>query len=34
MDIDYDQIKGKFSRMECVEYNTDIGRNVINVDDI
>ena len=33
-DIKYDQIKDKIIRMECVEYNTAIGRNVMNVDDI
>ena len=33
-DIDYDQIKEKISRMERVEYNNSVRRNVINVDDI
>ena len=34
MDIEYDQIKVEVERMERVDYNTDIGRNVMNIDDI
>ena len=30
----YDQIKDKSESMELAYYNTDIGRNVINEDDI
>ena len=33
-DIDYYQIKYEIVRMECVDNNTSIGRNVMNVDDI
>ena len=33
-DIEYDLIKDKIPNMERVEYNTDVGINVINVDDI
>ena len=33
-DIEYDIIKDKIASMECVEYNTFFGRNVMNVDDI
>ena len=32
--IEYGRIKGEISRMECTDYNTYIGRNVMNVDDI
>ena len=32
--MDYYQIKDEIARMECVEYNTTIGRNIINEDDI
>ena len=32
--IEYNQIKDKILRMECVAYNTDIGRNIMNVGDI
>ena len=31
-EIEYDQIKDEISRMERVDYNNDIKRNVINVD--
>ena len=34
MDIDYDLIKDEISRMKYFEYNTYIGINSINVDDI
>ena len=33
-DINYDQMKGEIERMEQVEYNTAIGINVMDVDDI
>ena len=33
-DINYDQMKGEIARMEQVEYNTAIGINVMDVDDI
>ena len=33
-EIEYDIIKDYNKRMECVEYNTYFGRNVLNVDDI
>ena len=33
-DIEYDRIKDEIARMGHVDYKTDIGRNVINVDDI
>ena len=34
MDIEYYREKDENSMVYCVEYNTDIGRNFINVDDI
>ena len=34
MDIEYDQVKDEISSMNRVEYNTDIGINAINIDDI
>ena len=33
-DIEYDLIKDEITGMECVDYNTSVGRNVMNVDDI
>ena len=33
-DIDYDLRKDEIARMESIEYNTAIGRNFMNVDDI
>ena len=32
MDIEYDQIKNEITSTERVDYNTDIGRSVMNVD--
>ena len=34
IEIEYDLIKDKIARMECVEYNTAAGINVMDVDDI
>ena len=34
IDIEYDRMKDEISRIKHVEYNTTIGINVINVDDI
>ena len=34
MDIGYDQIKDEIANMECVDYNTAIRINIMNVDDI
>ena len=34
MEIEYDRIKEEIARMERVEYNTAIGRNFVNDDDI
>ena len=34
MDIEYDLIKDEISRMKYFEYNTYIGINSMNVDDI
>ena len=34
MDIDHYHIKYEIARMKRVEYNTDSGRNVMNVYDI
>ena len=33
-DTEYDLIKDEITRMECVEYNTSFGINMMNVDDI
>ena len=33
-DIESYQIKNEIKRMECVDYNTSIGWNVMNEDDI
>ena len=33
-DIEYDIINHKVAMMEWVEYNTSVGRNVMNIDDI
>ena len=33
-DLEYDISRDKIASMECFEYNTAIGRNVMNVDDI
>ena len=32
--IGYDKMEDKFTMMECVDYNTDIGKNIINKDDL
>ena len=32
IDIEYNQVKYEIARMELVEYNTGVGRNVMNVD--
>ena len=34
IDIEYEWIRYKVSRIECVDYNTAIERNVMNIDDI
>ena len=31
-DIDYYQIKDKIGRIECVKYNTTVGRDITNED--
>ena len=33
MEIQYDRIKDRITRMEHAEYDTSMGRNVMNVDD-
>ena len=32
--IEYDQIKDEITWIECDDYNTSVGINVMNVDDI
>ena len=34
MDIEYDQINDESTSMECLEYNTSIVRNIMDVYDI
>ena len=34
IDIEYDQTKDEIKRIKLVNYNTAVGRNVMNVDDI